>query len=146
MIKCKNTCPVGKFDGCCHECDLNDTCKEVCQSNPSDCGESVIEADGNELQVFKTSQMAVIQSIADICTAKKKLEEQEKDLKEKLKDAMEKCNVKKFTNDILNITYIAATTSTGVDSKKLKENYPEIFKDCSKVSNKSAYVKVEVKG
>ena len=146
MIKCKNSCPLDKFDGCCFECDLKETCDEACELIPSECGDSTIEeSEETALEVFQQSQMAVIQKIADIVTAKKKLEEQEKDLKEKLKEAMEKCNIKKFESDVLNITYVAATTQTSVDSKKLKKNYPEIAAECSKTSNKSAYVKVSVK-
>jgi len=97
------------------------------------------------LQVFQQGQLAVLQKIVDIVTAKKKLEEQEKELKEKLKEAMEKCNVKKFESDILNITYVAETTSTSIDSTKLKKKYPDIAAECSKTSKKSAYVKVTVK-
>lgn len=146
MIKCKNSCPRGQFEGCCFECELKETCEEACELNPSECGDSIMDDAGEAgLQLFQQGQMAVIQKIADIVTAKKKLEEQEKDLKVKLKDAMERCNIKKFSSDILNITYVAATTATSVDSKKLKEKHPKIYKECSKTSNKSAYVKVEVK-
>jgi predicted phage-related endonuclease len=58
---------------------------------------------------------------------------------------MELHGVKKFESDVLNLTYIAATTATSVDSKKLKADHPEIYDECSKVSNKKAYVKVVVK-
>lgn len=143
MIKCKNSCPTGQFDGCCFECDLKETCKDVCGSNPSECGDSIIEE--VSLQVFENANVDIIRNIADIVTAKKQLEEKEKDLKEKLKIAMEFYGVKKFTSDILNITYVAETTTTTVDSKKLKDKHPEIYAECSKVSKKSAYVKVEVK-
>lgn len=146
MIKCKNSCPTGQFNGCCFECDLKEKCEEVCEMLPSECGDSIMEESGEAgLQVFQQGQLAVLQQIADIVTAKKKLEEQEKGLKEKLKEAMERCGIKKFTSDILNITYVAETTSTSVDSKRLKDKHPEIYAECSKTSNKSAYVKVEVK-
>ena len=58
---------------------------------------------------------------------------------------MEKCNIKKFESDILNITYVAESTKTSIDSAKLKKKYPAIADECSKTSNKSAYIKVEVK-
>lgn len=147
MIKCKNSCPLDKFEGCCFECDLKETCEEVCGLNPSKCGDSIMDEVSEEtgLQVFQQGQLAVLQKIADIVTAKKKLEEQEKELKEKLKEAMEKCDIKKFENDILDITYVAETTSTIIDSAKLKKKYPAIAEECSKTSKKSAYVKVTVK-
>ena len=147
MIKCKNSCPLDKFEGCCFECDLKETCEEACQLNPSECGDSIMQDAEEEtgLQVFKQGQMAVLKQIADIITTKKKLEEQEKELKEKLKEAMEKCNIKKFESDILNITYVAESTKTSIDSAKLKKKYPEIAAECSKTSKTSAYVKVTVK-
>ena len=147
MIKCKNVCPTGQFEGCCFECNLKENCEEACQLNPSECGDSIMQDAEEEtgLQVFKQGQMAVLKQIADIVTAKKKLEEQEKELKEKLKEAMEKCNIKKFESDILNITYVAESTKTSIDSAKLKKKYPEIAAECSKTSKTSAYVKVTVK-
>jgi len=147
MIKCKNACPTGQFEGCCFECDLKENCEEACQLNPFECGDSIMDEVSEEtgLQVFQQGQLTVLQKIADIVTAKKKLEEQEKELKEKLKEAMEKCNIKKFESDILNITYVAETTSTSIDSAKLKKKYPDIAAECSKTSKKSAYVKVTVK-
>jgi len=147
MIKCKNSCPLDKFEGCCFECDLKENCEEACQLIPSECGDSIMDEVSEEtgLQVFQQGQLAVLQKIADIVTAKKKLEEQEKALKEILKDAMERCNIKKFESDILNITYVAETTATSIDSAKLKKKYPAIAEECSKTSKKSAYVKVTVK-
>lgn len=145
MIKCKNSCPLDKFEGCCFECELKEECEEACEMLPSDCGDSIVDDFEAGIQVFEQGQMAVIQKIADIVTTKKQLEAQEKELKEKLKEAMEKCNIKKFESDILNITYVAATTATRIDSSKLKKKYPDIAAECSKTSNKSAYVKVSVK-
>ena len=59
---------------------------------------------------------------------------------------MEKYGVKKFESDILNITYVAESVATSIDSAKLKKLHPDIAEECSKVSKKSAYIKVEVKG
>lgn len=147
MIRCKNKCPLNMFDACCFECDLKETCEEACQLNPSECDDSIMDEVSEEtaLQVFKQGQMAVLKQIADIITTKKKLEEQEKELKDKLKEAMEKYGIKKFESDILNITYVAETTSTSIDSAKLKKKYPDIAAECSRTSKKSAYVKVTVK-
>lgn len=146
MIKCKNSCPTGKFDGCCFECDLKDECEEVCEMLPSDCGDSILEeSEETQLELFKQGQVTVLNQIANIVTEKKKLEETEKALKAKLKEAMENCNIKKFESDILNLTYVAETTATSIDSAKLKKKYPDIATECSKTSKKSAYVKVVVK-
>lgn len=147
MIKCNNSCPLDKFDGCCFECDLKESCDETCELIPSSCGESIMEEVSEEtgLEVFKQGQIVVLKEIANIVTEKKKLEETEKKLKAKLQEAMEKCNIKKFESDILNLTYVAETTATSIDSAKLKKKYPDIATECSKTSKKSAYVKVVVK-
>ncbi|HOA83849.1 MAG TPA: hypothetical protein PKV92_07825 [Thermodesulfovibrio thiophilus] len=144
MIKCNNECPLGKFDGCCHSCPEIEGCKDACESNPNTCGEATFDEETG-LVAFKEQQISVLQQIADLITTKKKLEEQEKELKDKLKEAMEKFNIKKFDSDILKITYIAETTATSIDSAKLKKKYPAIAEECSKTSKKSAYIKVEIK-
>lgn len=147
MIKCKNPCPLDRFEGCCFECDLKETCEEACELIPSECSDSIMDEVSEEtgLQAFKQGQMAVLKQIADIITTKKKLEEQEAELKVKLKEAMEKYNIKKFESDILDITYVAESTKTSIDSTKLKKKYPEIAAECSKSIKTSAYVKVTVK-
>ena len=144
MIKCNNECPLGKFDGCCHSCPDIEICKDACESNPETCGEATFDEETG-LVTFKEQQLAVLQQIADLVTAKKQIEAKEKELKNKLKEAMEKFNIKKFDSDILKITYIAETTATSIDSAKLKKKYPAIADECSKTSNNSAYIKVEVK-
>jgi hypothetical protein len=145
MIKCNNECPLKKFEGCCHSCPHIEECTEACESEPKTCGEAIFDEETG-LMTFQEQQVAVLQQIADLVTAKKKIEAQEKELKDKLKEAMEKYSVKKFDSDILKITYVAATTATSIDSAKLKKKYPVIAKECSKTSKKSAYIKVEVKG
>jgi hypothetical protein len=111
------------------------------------CGNAIHEEWDQDaaLVEFQQGQVSVLQSIANVITQKKQLEDQEKELKEKLQKAMEVHGIKKFESEILNITYVAATTSTSIDSAKLKKKYPDIADECSKTSNKSAYVKVTIK-
>lgn len=149
MIKCKNgECPKGK-DMCCFSCSEKETCDEVCDMDVETCGNAIHETEEGDqdaaLVEFQQGQVTVLQSIANVVTQKKLLEDQEKQLKEKLQKAMEVHGIKKFESDILNITYVAATTATSIDSPKLKKKYPDIAAECSKVSNKSAYVKVVIK-
>lgn len=145
MIKCQNSCPLGKFEGCCYSCPEMQTCKESCSEVPEQCQCSTFDEESG-LAIFKQKQIAAFQQIASIVRMKKQCEEQEKELKDQLKQAMEQYGVKKFESDILNITYIAKSTKTSIDSAELKKKYPEIASKCSKVSPISAYIKVEVKG
>jgi len=59
---------------------------------------------------------------------------------------MSKHGIKRVDNDLMRITYVAPTTSTGVDSAKLKATYPHIYTECSKTTSKKGYVKITVKG
>lgn len=145
MIKCENTCPLGKFNGCCYSCPEFGKCKDSCSEDFKKCGCSTVDEE-TALEIFKSQQLTVLQQITSLVTTKKQIEAQEKELKDKLKEAMEQYGVKKFKSDILNITYVAETTSTSIDSAKLKKLHPDIATECSKTSKKSAYIKVEVKG
>lgn len=147
MIKCKNSCPKGKFEGCCVQCPERETCSDVCEQavNYQDCADAIFDEE-TALATFKSQSVAVLEKIAAVVNMKKQCEEQEKTLKDQLKQAMEQYGVKKFESDILNITYVAESTATSIDSAKLKKLHPDIAQECSKVSKKSAYIKVEVKG
>lgn len=149
MIKCKNECPKGKFSGCCFFCEEKG-CGERCTYTPAECDDAIDDGTAPEdeekaLAEFENKQLALLQNIASLIKTKKELETQEAELKTKLQEAMEANGIKKFSSDILNITYIAATTSTSIDSAKLKKKYPDIAAECSKTSNKKAYIKIEVK-
>lgn len=143
MIKCMEA-ECGNFEGCCIECPDINTCEDVCSyAHHKECDARYEEE--NSLATFKTQQLEVLQKIAEVVNIKKHCEEQEKELKEQLKSAMEKYNVKKFESDVLNITYVDETTATSIDSAKLKKLYPDIAAECSKTSKKSAYVKITLK-
>lgn len=129
MIKCENECWKG-FNLCCTNCEEKETCGESCLQSPEDCGGSIITKDVPEpanketaLAPFETKQDTLITNIKNLYASKATIEAQEKALKEQLKSAMEEFGIKKFE----------------------KENHPDIFVECSKKSNKSAYVKVTVK-
>lgn len=145
MIKCKNQCLLEKFNGCCACCPERDACDDRCEHLPEQCGCAIFNEESG-LTTFKNQQLQVLQKIVSVVRMKKECKKQEKELKDKLKQAMERFGVKKFESDVLNITYVAETTSTSIDSTKLKKLHPNIAAECSKTSKKSAYIKVEVKG
>lgn len=144
MISCKNVCPLAKFNGCCWSCPHFEGCPEACEEKPAQCREAVFDEETG-LQVFKESQLDTLNAIASLTMHKKAIEEQEKAMKAALYEAMEKYGVKKFESDVLNLTMVYPTTSTSVDSAKLKKKYPEIFAECSKTTTKSGYVKITLK-
>lgn len=149
MIKCQNACPFGIFtdNRCCRECVRykNNTCGSCCSDDPNTCGEAIFDKESG-LQTFKTSQVDVMQEICNIVTIKKQVEAKEKELKDKLKAAMEQYGIKKFSSDELEITYVPDGIRTTINGAKLKKLHPEIAEECSNVSKTSAYVKITVKG
>ncbi len=144
MIQCKNSCPLGKFTGCCQCCPDRDDCPEPCGFDPADCGDSTFDEESG-LAVFQNTQLSTLNKIAAVVTQKKALEDQEKTLKAGLFSAMEKYGIKKFESDVLNLTYVGPTVSHGIDSTKLKKKFPEAAAACAKDTPKAGYVKITLK-
>lgn len=151
MIKCKvaSVAECGRVI-CCATCDLKLTCEEVCPTVKEDgitdplqeCDEA--EELGEVVDLNKQVPN-VIKAISDICVQKKKLEEQEKAMKESLQKAMEQYGVKKFENEVISVTYVASTVRNSIDSAKLKKELPDIAKKYNKKSKVSASVRITVK-
>ena len=144
MIKCTNECPLQRFSGCCHKCPDFHTCPDSCQESPNACGEATFDEE-TALQEFKNTQLATLNAIASLTAHKKAIEEQEKQMKAALYEAMVKYGIKKFESDVLNLTLVEPTTATSIDSTKLKKKYPDIAAECSKSSAKAGYVKITLK-
>ncbi len=68
-----------------------------------------------------------------------------KEVKEKVKQAMEEFNITSFDNDDLTITYRKGTTRKSVDTKRLKEELNDIYQEYLKESPVASSVIVEVK-
>lgn len=143
MMKCKVAIDdKNKCTNCCYFCDKKDTCNDVCQDIAKVCEEQVEETD---LQVIQSAVPDVLKAITDIIVQKKKLDEQEKVMKQKLQEAMETYGVKSFETPEVKFMYVAPTTRTTIDSKKLKADHPDIAEAYSKTSNVSASVRITVK-
>lgn len=88
----------------------------------------------------------VEQLISSLEKQKKEAEEKAKKMRQALLDAMEANAVKTYETDKLKVTYVAPTTSTSIDTTKLKEEQPKIYeKYCTKVTNKKAYLTIKLK-
>ena len=145
MTKCENPCPYGKFDGCCYFCPDRVSCADACPENPEKCGQAIFDEEAG-LQAFQQSQLSTLNAIASLTAHKKAIEDQEKEMKAKLYEAMVKFGVDKFESDVLNLTLVKPTNATSIDSAKLKKKYPAIAAECSKSSAKAGYVKITLKG
>lgn len=90
----------------------------------------IVTIENNEIKVAQE----IVSKIVEFNKAKKEMEYQEKLLKDGLMKAMEKVGVKKFIIDGLSATIKDGSIRTTVDSKRLKEECPEIYEAYSKTS------------
>lgn len=92
----------------------------------------------NEIVKIEDGQVVVAQElvnkIIEFNKAKKEMEYQEKLLKEGLMEAMNQVGLKKFIINGLSAVIKDGTTRTTVDSKRLKEECPDIYEAYSKTS------------
>lgn len=147
MIECKEgACPMDGRKICCKICPVRD-CEYCCSEIPNSCGRSIfLQEDTNtEMTVFKTEAGAIIRAVADLTLQKKQIEEQEKRMREQLRQAMEQYGVKSFENEDVKFTYIAPTTRTSIDSARLRKDLPDVAQKYSKTSPVAASVKITVK-
>ncbi len=83
-----------------------------------------------------------------IAVFQKDLEEkrnQEETLKKSIKEVMIRDGIKKFENDVISLTYVAATTRTSIDTARLKEEDPEMWNNYSKTSEVSDSIRIKIK-
>lgn len=100
----------------------------------------IVKVENGEITVVEE----VVNKIVEFEKEKLKMDLIEKDLKEKLKEAMENNNVTKLEFGELKVSYRNASTRTTVDSKKLKEDLPDIYEEYSKTSNVSSSISISV--
>lgn len=76
---------------------------------------------------------------------KKQAENDAKYYREQLLKAMEERSIKSFENDKIKITYVAPSTRVTLDSKGVKEKYPDIYEEFSKTSETKASLRITLK-
>lgn len=153
MINCKQIIsgeaetPTCGQSICCFYCDRKDSCEEACGDAKDGVAQKCQDAfsEENALLTMKKDAAAVIKAIADLTIQKKKIEDQEKEMRAQLVKAMEQYGVKKFESDSVTFTYTAPTVRNSIDSVKLKKELPDVAAKYMKTSNVSASVKIEVK-
>lgn len=102
----------------------------------------IIRYENNELQATKEG----IDLIKKIQKTKIQLNKMEDELKSQFQEVMEANNIKSFKLEDLHFgaTYVAPTTSTTLDSKRLKTEKPDIYEEYSKETQRKAYIKFNI--
>ncbi len=67
------------------------------------------------------------------------------EIKTKLFEEMEKNNIAKIETDEIVVSYIAPSTRESLDSKRLREELPEIYDEYAKISTIKASIRIKVK-
>ncbi|MCK4258780.1 MAG: hypothetical protein KAX49_07365 [Halanaerobiales bacterium] len=98
----------------------------------------------NDLDMALKSDKLFIR-ILELKEVANNINKKKSDMKDKLKESMEKADVKKFENDILTITYVAPTTRKGVDTNKLKTEYEDVYLECIKETPVKSSIRIKVK-
>lgn len=148
-ITCKiagGSCPMA-LTICCATCGFKANCGNCCDSISMKIPEKCIEAEVSapDIVAFQSAVPGTLQKITSLFEAKKQIDEQEKLLKAELLKAMEMYGIKSFENDHIKMTYVAPTTRTTIDTKRLKKDHPDIMEEYGKTLNVSASVRVALK-
>lgn len=101
----------------------------------------IVKQEENELSKIYDVEQEIIAYKAYL----KKLEEMKKNFTSSLLEKMKEGNIKTFESDNVKITYVAPYTKENVDTSKLKEEHPDIYKSYLKTSNVKETIKITIK-
>lgn len=102
--------------------------------------EELVKIENGEITVTEE----IVNKIIEFNKAKKEMEYQEKLLKDGLMEAMTNLGIKKFIINGLSATIKDGSTRTTIDSKRLKEECPDIYEAYSKTSEVKSSITLSV--
>ena len=98
---------------------------------------------------FSKHNVAFFHRLAEFKAVAKKMEQEEKQIKQKLMDEMDRYGITSFSNNEISISYVGASVQTSLDINAFKKQepqlYEELMKDYGKTTERSAYLKLVVK-
>ena len=101
----------------------------------------LVKIENNEIVV---TEQSFIDEYANYLKWKKEAELKDKEFKQALADKMEQLGKKSINVGKLVITLKKATTRTSIDTKKLKEELPDVYQDYSKTTPVASSVVISV--
>jgi predicted phage-related endonuclease len=99
----------------------------------------------DNLTALTAVENKITQAIAGFQEELATLKQRDENLRDELKVAMKANGVKKFDNDFLSITYVAETERVTIDTKKLKEEKPDLWNEYSKTTPVKDSVRIKIK-
>lgn len=101
------------------------------------------ETEQDEELTLECLNPKAIKEFNNILSAMDVMKEKIDSIKGQIKAEMERRNINQIKIGNRVISYVAPTTRESVDSKKLKEEYPEIWDKCKKVSKVNASIRIK---
>lgn len=102
-----------------------------------------------EMETIESSEIAKIVELEKLIKyydeEKKKIESKEQELKDAILKAMEENGMTQLDTDLIKITYMAESTRTSLDTKAIKEKYPEIYNDNLKETKVKSQLRITLK-
>jgi hypothetical protein len=95
--------------------------------------------------VMLNKTLQVCKSIEALENEKKQLDAEFEKLKTGLLELMKANGVKKFENDLIRLTYKEKSTRVSLDSKRLKEEQPEVFENYKKETEVKESILIKIK-
>ena len=102
-----------------------------------------------EMETIESSEIAKIVELEKLIKyydeEKKKIELQEQELKEAIIKGMEESGLTQLETDTIKIIYVAETSRVSLDSKIIKEKYPEIYNENLKTTKVKPQLRITLK-
>lgn len=101
------------------------------------------EQEISELEIAIQKKVSV--AVGEMQIKLQTLRDKDQQMRGAIKNAMANSGIKKFDNEYISITYIAATTRKGFDGTKFKKEQPELYSRYEKLSDVSPNIRITVK-
>ena len=88
----------------------------------------------------------IMDELSEVEKEKQRIQAQEKELKNQLVDLMQNLKISTLENVFIKVNLIGRFTRKTVDSDKLRKQFPEVAKTCTKSTVIEPFVKVTVMG
>lgn len=104
----------------------------------------VAKFEKNQQQIAKLNR-EIERAVGNQVAKKEELEEQNKNMRQSILEAMEANGVEKFDGDLITITYVKPSVRTTFDSKKFAEERPKTYAKYTRETKVKASIRLKVK-
>lgn len=99
----------------------------------------------NEIKAFEEKNISAFRTLARIKEQKRQIEAEEKTINNMLLERMQESGIASIDNDIVRINLIPETESVSLDTKSLKADDPELYREIESRYNKRVIKKPHIR-